>query len=103
MGLAFASSAATEPTELSTRQTVNMVRAGDFTRLDRYYAVVQASYDTGRLSDRKLRSAFRHFYDTSPDLAARYASWVKEMPRSYVAHLARAIYYLRIGEQSRGN
>lgn len=103
MGLAFASSAATEPTELSTRQTVDMVRAGDFTRLDRYYSVVQASYDAGRLSDRKLRSAFRHFYDTSPDLAARYASWVQEMPRSYVAHLARAIYYLRLGEQSRGN
>lgn len=89
--------------ELSTQQTVAMVRAGQFAALNRYYAEVQADYDKGSLSDERLRSAFRHFYDSSPDLAARYESWVNEMPNSYVAHLARAIYYVRVGEKSRGN
>jgi tetratricopeptide (TPR) repeat protein len=89
--------------ELSTQQTVNMVRVGQFAELNRYYAAVQARYDKGSISDERLRSAFRHFYDTSPDLAPRYASWVKEMPDSYAAHLARAIYYLRVGQESRGD
>lgn len=89
--------------ELSTQQTVGMVRAGQFAELDRDYAATQAAYDKGSISDERLRAAFRHFYDSSPDLAPRYESWVRGMPDSYVAHLARAIYYLRVGEQSRGN
>ena len=32
-----------------------------------------------------------------------YESWVKRMPDSYVAHLARAIYYVKVGQASRGN
>ncbi|HVV45217.1 MAG TPA: DUF4034 domain-containing protein, partial [Bryobacteraceae bacterium] len=103
LSLGCVTQAPTGPAELDSRQTVSMLRAGDFARLSGYYAAVQRSYDGGRTTDRELRTAFRHFYDTAPDLAARYESWVKEMPNSYVAHLARAIYYLRIGEQSRGN
>lgn len=87
----------------NTQKTVAMLRAGQFTALNRYYAQVQADYDRGSISDEDLRSAFRHFYDGSPDLAAQYAAWVKDMPDSYVAHLARAIYYIRVGEASRGN
>lgn len=89
--------------ELRTEQTVAMVRAGKFAELDRYYGAIQAAYAKGSISDERLRLAFRHFYDDSPDLAARYASWVKEMPNSYVAHLASAIYYVRVGEASRGD
>jgi hypothetical protein len=89
--------------EQNARQTAAMLRAGRFAALNRYYAAVQAGYDKGSVSDEKLRSAFRNFYDNSPDLAARYESWVKDMPGSYVAHLARAIYYVRVGEVSRGN
>lgn len=85
------------------KNTVAMLRAGQFTALNRYYAHVQADYDRGSISDEDLRSAFRHFYDSSPDLAAQYAAWVKDMPISYVAHLARAIYYIRVGEASRGD
>jgi len=89
--------------ELDAQQTVAMVRAGQFAVLDRYYGSVQAGYDEGSVSDEKLRAEFRHFYDASSDLAAHYQAWVKETPKSYVAHLARAIYYLRVGEASRGN
>jgi tetratricopeptide (TPR) repeat protein len=88
--------------KLDVRQTMIMVRAGEFAALNRYYAAVQAGYDKGSVSDESLRSAFRNFYDSSPDLAGQYQSWVKEMPGSYVAHLARAIYYIRVGKASRG-
>jgi len=89
--------------QLSTQQTVAMVRAGQFAALNRHYAAIQARYDKGSISDEGLRAAFRHFYDSSPELAPRYESWVREMPNSYVAHLARAIYYVRVGEESRGD
>jgi tetratricopeptide (TPR) repeat protein len=92
--------AASEPNAM---QTVAMVRAGRFAALNRYYTAVQAGYDKGSVSDERLRSAFRNFYDSSPDLAARYETWIKKMPDSYVAHLARAIYYVRVGEVTRGN
>lgn len=101
-GSGCAPEAALRP-EPSPQQTAVMVEAGQFAALDRYYAEVQARYDNGSISDERLRSAFRHFYDSSPELAAQYAKWVKEMPDSYVAHLARAIYYIRVGEASRGD
>lgn len=102
-GIACATGAPSAHVELSTQQTTAMVRAGRFAALDEYYGRVQRSYDERAVSDEKLRSEFRHFYDSSPDLAARYTAWVKEMPGSYVAHLARAIYCIRVGEKSRGN
>jgi len=102
-GAACATNASPSRSGLSQQQTLTMLRAGQFAALNRYYAAVQAGYDRGRVSDEKLRSAFRRFYDASPDLAAKYESWVKETPGSYVAHLARAIYYVRVGEKSRGN
>jgi tetratricopeptide (TPR) repeat protein len=89
--------------ELNTRQTVAMVRAGQFAALNRYYGAVQAAYDKGSLSDEKLRAEFRHFDDASPDLAARYQSWVKQTPYSYVARVASAIYYVKVGQASRGS
>jgi hypothetical protein len=80
-----------------------MVRAGQFAALNRHYTAVQTAYDMGIVSDERLRSEFRHSYDSSPDLEARYQERVKETPNSYVAHLARAIYHLRVEEKSRGN
>lgn len=92
--LGCASNAALTGPGLSAQQTVAMVRGRQFAALDRHYAAIQAGYERGSVSDEKLRAEFRNFYDSSPDLASQYESWVTEMPDSYVAHLARAIYYL---------
>jgi tetratricopeptide (TPR) repeat protein len=83
-------------------QTLSMLKAGRFADLNQRYGVVQSQFDQGEISDQTLRAMFRHFYHTDPALEAQYASWVQQMPRSYIAHLARAIYYLRIGEERRG-
>jgi hypothetical protein len=55
--------------ELDAPQTVTMLQ---FAALNRYYAAEEAGYDKGSVSDERLRSAFRNFYNTSPDLASRY-------------------------------
>src|SRR5262249_40724208 len=59
-------------------------------------------YATGEIPDTTLRDRFRVFYPTDPTLAAHYDAWISQFPKSYVAHLARAIYYKKIGMQSRG-
>ena len=96
--------AATAPVELvpDSAQTVSLLKAGRFVDLNRRYGAVQSRFDRGEISDEALRAAFRNFRDADPALAAQYTSWVRQMPRSYVAHLARAIYYLRIGKERRG-
>lgn len=40
--------------DLGTRQTMAMVRAGQFAELDRDYAAIQAGYDKGSISDERL-------------------------------------------------
>ena len=35
-------------------------------------------------------------------LEPKYTAWIAQFPKSYVAHLARAIYYKKLGQESRG-
>lgn len=78
------------------------LRSGDYGALERQFSAVQAAYESGKLDDEPLRAAFRVFYDTDRSLEPRYAAWVAQHPRSYVAHLAMGIYYKRLGQQVRG-
>jgi tetratricopeptide (TPR) repeat protein len=71
--------------------------------LDQHFSALQQQYADGVISDSTLRDSFRVFYLTDSTLAARYDGWVAQFPKSYVAHLARAIYYKKIGQQSRGD
>lgn len=102
----LAHSAAAAATPLTSApdsaQTLSLLKAGRFVELSRRYGVVQSQFDQGEISDETLRAIFRNFSHTDPVLQAQYASWVRQMPRSYIAHLAMAIYYLRIGEERRG-
>ena len=50
----------------------------------------------------EARNAFRAFYSTDPDFAAKYDRWVAAYPKSYVARLARAIYYKKRGREESG-
>jgi tetratricopeptide (TPR) repeat protein len=102
----LAHSAAAPATPLTSApdaaQTLSLLKAGRFVELNTRYGVVQSQFDQGEISDETLRAVFRNFSRTDPVLEAQYTSWVRQMPRSYIAHLARAIYYLRIGEERRG-
>jgi tetratricopeptide (TPR) repeat protein len=73
-----------------------------FVELDARYGAIQQAYRDHKISDEDLRAAFRVFYATDPALEPHYSAWVAQVPRSYVAHLARGIYYKKIGAERRG-
>jgi tetratricopeptide (TPR) repeat protein len=86
----------------SQSETLALLDSGNFRELEQRFAIIQTAYDKGAITDEDLRAAFRVFYSTNADLEVRYDGWVSLFPRSYVAHLARAIYYVRIGNAERG-
>jgi TPR repeat protein len=92
------------PTQQLTQSDVAaLLLSGNYDLLQQYFSKVQRSYHDGQISDEDLRGAFRAFYDTSGTLEPAYDAWVHQYPRSYVALLARGIYYKRIGQERRGD
>jgi tetratricopeptide (TPR) repeat protein len=86
----------------SQSETLALLNAGQFVELDARFSAVQAEYRNSVISDEQLRDAFRVFYDTEPALRAQYDAWVAKFPKSYASHLARGIYYKKVGEMRRG-
>src|SRR5579863_3527977 len=66
------------------------------------WTLAQHAYARGAINDEQLREVFRGFYFTTPTLASNFDEWIAQFPRSYVAHLARGIYYKKIGQELRG-
>jgi tetratricopeptide (TPR) repeat protein len=86
----------------SQSETLALLNGGKFAEVDARFSAIQANYRNNVISDEQLRDAFRVFYDTDPDVKADYDAWVAKFPKSYVAHLARGIYYKKVGEKRRG-
>jgi tetratricopeptide (TPR) repeat protein len=79
-----------------------LLRAGKFNELQDYYSAVQLKFASRKISGDELRNEFRVFYPIDKDLAPKYDAWVTAFPKSYVARLARGIYYKRVGLDARG-
>jgi TPR repeat protein len=79
-----------------------LLLADRFAELDQRFSAAQGAYSSGKATDQELREAIREFYDTDPALAPKYDAWVAKFSESYVAHLARGIYYARAGETTEG-
>lgn len=90
------------PAAPAQSQMLALLKAGDFVELDRRYGTLQHAYETRSISDEDLRASFRVFYLTDSALAHQYDAWVEHSPKSYVAHLARGIYYDFLGVDRRG-
>jgi tetratricopeptide (TPR) repeat protein len=87
----------------SQLETLALLTGGRFAELDARFSAVQADYRNNVISDEQLRYTFRVFYVIEPALRVDYDAWVAKFPNSYVAHVARGIYYERIGEKRRGD
>lgn len=87
------------PTQSETRALFD---SNQFAELDRRFSAVQRNYKDGSISDEDLRTAFRAFYPTDAALEQKYTAWIAQFPKSYVARLARAIYYVKVGQKRRG-
>jgi tetratricopeptide (TPR) repeat protein len=83
-------------------ESLTLLREGQFNELDRRFTAIQVAYEHRRLSDEDLRAAFRVFYATDASLEPAYQAWVEASPQSYVAHVARGIYYKKVGQERRG-
>ena len=84
-------------------ETLAFINGDQFDTLDERYGAIQKAYEGGAISDVALRDAFRAFYPIDAGLETHYESWVAHSPQSYVAHLARGIYYKFVGMARRGN
>jgi tetratricopeptide (TPR) repeat protein len=87
---------------LSQQESRKLLDAGQFKFLDAHFSAVQADYESGASSDEDLRNAFRVFYDTDSALAPLYDQWISHFPKSYVARVARGLYYAKVGQSVRG-
>jgi len=79
-----------------------MLRSGRYQELDGRYTAIQRRFDNGDLSGDDLRVAFRDFYVTDRSLGPKFDEWVAQYPQSYVARVARGIYYKKVGFEARG-
>jgi hypothetical protein len=86
----------------SLSETLTLLNTERFAELDARFSAIQANYRNNVISDEQLRNAFRVFYDTDLALEVRYDAWVGKFPKSYVAHLARGVYYRKTGQNRRG-
>jgi tetratricopeptide (TPR) repeat protein len=86
----------------SQSETLSLLSSNQFTDLDRRFSAIQAGYRNGTVTDQELRADFRVFYSADATLESKYDAWIVQFPRSYVAHLARAIYYKKVGQERRG-
>jgi TPR repeat protein len=79
-----------------------LLLTNQFTELDQRFTAAQKAYASGAATETDLRIALREFYDSDPALEPKYDRWVATFPNSYVAHLARGIYYSEVGYRRRG-
>jgi Domain of unknown function (DUF4034) len=85
------------------RQAVtNLLRTGQFTRLNQLYEDLQRQYENGLINDRDLTLQYQPFNNTSHENESLLNQWVENSPASYPARLARGLYYARMGVEHRG-
>lgn len=92
----------TPPVARSNSGTATLLRSEQYAELERRFSALQSQFEGGSMSGDDLRAAFREFYATDSDLAPKLDGWVARYNSSYVARVARGIYYKRVGLESRG-
>jgi TPR repeat protein len=79
-----------------------LLSAGNFAELDRELSAYQDAYRSGVIGDDEAARAFTALVTTDAELKDAYDKWVAQMPRSYVARIARGYFLSRLGYQARG-
>ncbi len=77
-------------------QPLARLKSGDYETADRYFADMQHSYESGKLSDQQLYEGFRALYEDAAANARYFDQWVQAHPDSYVARVARGAYNYRM-------
>lgn len=96
------SAGAADDHSISEAEAARLLAGQQYQALDARLSAAQRDYKRGLIDDVQLREVFRAFYFTDPALAKRFDEWVQQFPKSYVARLARGIYWKKIGQERRG-
>lgn len=80
----------------------SLLRSQQFEQLDKRFQHLQVQYEQGRIDDRSLMLEYQGFYNSSPENEPFLTEWVTAHPTSYVARVARGIYYARVAIHRRG-
>lgn len=81
---------------------IAQLRAGSYAELDAKVAGWQAAYEASSEREQDLVRAIAGFARIDPELEARHSAWVQARPKSYVAVLARAVYWHQRAWAARG-
>jgi TPR repeat protein len=94
---------AQEPAKPDGGKLQGLLKAGEFAQLDAEMSAYQQAYRAGAINDEAASQAFIALVDSDPDLRGTYEGWVAALPQSYVAHLARGYYLMKLGYLARGS
>ena len=83
-------------------QLVALLRARRFRELDEAVVSIDRAYQANPLTESRMDVAARAFYRPGSDLQPLLDAWIKEMPGSYAARLARGVFYTAVGYDKRG-
>jgi TPR repeat protein len=86
----------------SQEQTLTLLRARDFSKLQARMDGFLASYDAGKLSDEELFFEFGAFDRWAPSLTPIFQEWLELLPKSYAAHQAMALHTSAVAWKMRG-
>ena len=81
---------------------VQLLREGEFERLDTVIRNYQRAYEADAISEGHLEAAYFAFSNSSTDLERQLDRWVRDFPGSYPALMARGAYLWNLGLLIRG-
>jgi len=97
------SSRASIPVNLPSQEDlVRKLKAGQYQALDESLARLQARYETGSLSEGRLKKAFSAFERIDPKLDAPLRAWREKFPNSFSSQLAFGLYNQNLAWTARG-
>jgi tetratricopeptide (TPR) repeat protein len=100
--LVWAFALAAHPQAPDSEKLRSLLKAGEYARLDAEMSALQKAYRAGAIDDEAAAEPYYLLVDSDPDLRAAYDGWVRALPNSYAARLARGFYLTRMGYLARG-
>lgn len=78
-------------------ELIAQLRAGEYQALEDYLTNLQDHFETGDVPERNVSIGFNAFGNSGRDVEGHLNDWVKQLPQSYAARMARGAYYWNLG------
>lgn len=78
------------------------LRTKQFDAIEKALQAKEKEFEQGQIGEYDLLDSYKPFYQEEDIFSEELNEWTTKKPNSYVAHLARGIYYRKLGEFRRG-